>query len=82
MKFINRDICKYCEGRGYIVFKRKYEDINNYQSFFGALNMKNPKIPYLMGLFTTLSVLCFLGRLNDFVQKLHFYFPTSKKFNG
>ena len=32
-QFINKDICNYCEGRGYIVFKRKYEDINNYQSF-------------------------------------------------
>ena len=32
-QFINKDICNYCKGRGYIVFKRKYEDNNNYQSY-------------------------------------------------
>ena len=33
VKRTDKDICNYCGGRGYIVFKRKYEDINNYQSF-------------------------------------------------
>ena len=31
--FINKNICNYCEGRGYIEFKRKYETFNNFQSY-------------------------------------------------
>ena len=31
--FINKDICNYCEGRGYIEFKRKYETFNNFKSY-------------------------------------------------
>ena len=32
-EFINKDICNYCEGRGYIGVKHKYENTNNYQSY-------------------------------------------------
>ena len=32
-EFINKDLCNYCEGRGYIVFKHKYELLNNYKSY-------------------------------------------------
>ena len=32
-EFINKNLCKYCEGRGYIIFKHKYELLNNYKSY-------------------------------------------------
>ncbi len=32
-QFIDKQICKYCDGKGFVVFKRKLETENNYQSF-------------------------------------------------
>ena len=32
-EFVDRQLCKYCNGRVYIIFKRKYEQLSSYQSF-------------------------------------------------
>ena len=32
-EFVDRKLCKYCNGRGYIIFKRKYEQLTAYQSY-------------------------------------------------
>ena len=32
-QFVDREICKYCDGRGFVVFKHKFETTNNYQSY-------------------------------------------------
>ena len=32
-EFVNREICKYCDGKGFIVFRHKFEKTNAYQSF-------------------------------------------------
>ena len=32
-EFINRQICRYCNGKGFVQFKHKYEKTNAYQSF-------------------------------------------------
>ena len=32
-EFVNREICKHCDGRGFVVFCHKFEKTNDYQSF-------------------------------------------------
>ena len=32
-QYLNKKICHYCNGRGYVEFKHKYTKENNFQSF-------------------------------------------------
>ena len=32
-EFINKKICRYCNGRGFTVLKHKFEALNNYKSY-------------------------------------------------
>ena len=60
-EFVNRKICKYCDGRGFVVFRHKFEKTNAYQSF---LEHQHEQIQntLLYGTFhTPMHLLLFIG---------------------
>ena len=70
-EFVNREICKYCDGRGFVVFRHKFEKTNAYQSF---LEHQHEQIQntLLYGTFNTSMRLLFFSGDSMILSKIFF----------
>ena len=79
-QFVDREICKYCDGRGFVVFRHNFETTNNYQSYRDHW-WKSQKYPIIWDFLPFYAFIVSWRGFNDSVQKIHFYFPTYARSN-